>query len=173
MFGLMLLSLLIWILLCCLAKYRASSCLSVPRNDPVSSVVCILYGIFGLGKLIIPFLIVIIEIGCYKEDSFDAVIALEWVLYIIYLCVQIISIWRFSRFQFKRNLLINYSLSVILLTNVVFFLWSSFADIYRIPLTEKTYANQTTSSNQTKGSCFFASPIAKHFRPRFPRVNCM
>ena len=163
MFGLMLLSLLIWILLCCLAKYRASSCLSVPRNDPVSSVVCILYGIFGLGKLIIPFLVVIIEIGCYKEDSFDAVIALECVLYIIYLCVQIISIWRFSRFQFKRNLLINYSLSVILLTHVVFFLWRSFADIYRIPLMEKTYANQTTSSNQTKGSCISASSIAIHF----------
>ena len=86
MLGLILLSLLIWILLCCVAKYRSSSCLSVPRNDPVCSIVCILYGIFGLGKMINLFLIGIIQIGCYKQDGFDAVTALECVFYYIFVC---------------------------------------------------------------------------------------
>ena len=170
MLGLILLSLLIWILLCCVAKYRSSSCLSVPRNDPVCSIVCILYGIFGLGKMINLFLIGIIQIGCYKQDGFDAVTALECVFYIIFLCVQIISIWRFSRFQFKRNLLINYSLSVILFTNVVFFLWRSFVNIYGIPLTEKRWANHTTNSNRTKESCLCASPIVIHFLHPFSGI---
>ena len=163
MLVLLLLSLLIWILLCCVAKYRASSCLSVPRNDPVSCVVCILYGIFGFGTMIVHFLTSIIEIGCYKENGVYAVSATGRVLHVVFLCVQIISIWHFSRFQFKRNLLMNYSLSVILFTNVVLFLFISFGNVYGIVPPEKTDAIYTTYSNRTKDSCYWESPIAIHF----------
>ena len=153
----------LWILLCCVAKYRASSCLSVPRNDPVSSVVCILYGLFGFGTMIVHFLTVIIEIGCYKDDNNYAVSAFTRVLHVIFLCVQIISMWSFSRFQFKWNLLINYSLSAILITNVVLFPWISFGNIYGIVPPEKSYANHTTNRNRTKDSCYWISPITTHF----------
>ena len=163
MLGLMLLSLLTWILLCCVVRYRASSCLSVPRNDPVSSLLCILYGFFGFGTMIVHFLTVIIEIGCYKDNNIYAVSAFTRVLHVIFLCVQIISIWRFSRFTLKRNLLVNYSLSAILITNVVLCLWISFGHIYGIVPQEKSNANHTTNRNQTKDSCYWMSPITTHF----------
>ena len=163
MLVLLLLSLLIWILLCCVTKYRASSCVSVPRNDPVSSLICILYGIFGFGTMVVHLLTVIIEIGCYKENNIYAVSAFTRVLHVIFLCVQIISIWRFSRFQFKRNLLIHYSLSVILFTNVVLFLFISFGNVYGIVPPEKSDTNYTTNNNRSKDSCYWDSPIAIHF----------
>ena len=76
------------------------------------------------------------------------------VLHVIFLCVQIISIWRFSRFQFQRNLLMNYSLFVILFTNVVLFLFISFGNVYGIVPPEKSDANYTTNGNQTKELCY-------------------
>ena len=85
------------------------------------------------------------------------------VLHVIFLCVQIISIWRFSRFQFQRNLLMNYSLFVILFTNVVLFLFISFGNVYGIVPPEKSDANYTTNSNRTKELCYWGSPIAIQF----------
>ena len=108
MLVLLLLSLLIWILLCYVAKYRVSSCLSVPRNDPVSSVVCILYGLFGFGTKQFISSPLSSKLGVIKK----MVSTCTRVLHVIFLCVQIISIWRFSRFQFQRNLLMNYSLFI-------------------------------------------------------------
>ena len=87
--------------------------------------------------MIVHFLTVIVEIGCYKENIY-AMSAFTRVLHVIILCVDN-SIWRFSRFTLKRNLLVNYSLSVILFTNVVFFLWISFESAYGIVPQRKSY----------------------------------
>ena len=74
-----------WISLCCLAKNQASCCLSVSRNDPVSSVVCIFYGLFGFGTMIVHFLTFIIEIGCFKDNNINAVSATGRVLHVVFL----------------------------------------------------------------------------------------
>ena len=58
----------------------------------------------------------------------------------------------------------NYSLSVILFTNVVLFLFISFGNVYGIVPPEKSDANYTTpNSNLTKDLCYWESPIAIHF----------
>ena len=101
MLVLLLLSLLIWILLCCVAKYRVSSCLSVPWNDPVSSVVCILYGLFGFGTKQFISSPLSSKLGVIKK----MVSTCTRVLHVIFLCVQIISIWRFSRFHPNKKIL--------------------------------------------------------------------
>ena len=160
-----------WISLCCLAKYQASCCLSVSRNDPVSSVVCIFYGLFGFGTMIVHFLTFIIEIGCFKDNNINAVSSFTRVLHVIFLCVQIISIWRLSPFTLKRNLLVNYSLSAILIINVVLFLWISFGYIYGIVPPEKSGANHTTNNNRTNDSCYWMYPITTHFLSPLHRIT--
>ena len=162
MLVLLLLSLFLWIFMYCFPKYR-SECLSAPRHDPVSALVCILYGLFGFGTMIVHLLTVIIDIGCYKDNNIYAVSATGRVLHVVFLCVQIISIWRFSRFTLKRNLLVNYSLSAILITNAILFLWISFGYIYGIVPPDKSDANHTTNNNRTKDSCYWMSPITTHF----------
>ena len=171
LFVLLLVSLVLWVVLCALAKYQTSRCLSTPRNDPVSTVVQIFYGVFGVGTMIVHLLNFIIDVRCYRENQltlpefklqknyFYMISSVGRALQILFICVQFISIRSLSKFQLKRGLLVNYFLSVILLTNVGVYLFNAFRLVYGIILHEHTFGNFTTHSNKTSRSCYRLSPI--------------
>ena len=175
LFVLLLVSLVLWVVLCVLANYQSSRCLSTPRNDPVSTVVQILYGIFGVGTMIVHLLNFIIDVRCYRENQltlpefklqnnyFYMISSVGRALQIVFICVQFISIRSLSKFQLKRGLLVNYFLSVILLTNVGFYLFNAFRLVYGIIQYENTFGNFTTHSNKTSQSCYWLSPITSEF----------
>lgn len=167
-------SLVLWAVLCVLAQYRTSKCLSTPRNDPVSSVVQIFYGVIGVGTMIVHLVNIIIDIICYRENQlllpvskipnnyFYIISAVGRSLQIMFICVQFISISRLSRFQLKRSLLVNYFLSVILLTNIAVYLFNTFRLVYGI-IQHKNYDNFTSLSNKSGRKCYWSNPISTKF----------
>lgn len=174
-FVLDLMSIFFWVILCVLAKFQATVFLGDPRNDPLSKLVSILYGIFGVGTMIENLLCIIVDIICYRQNEielpahklqqnyFYLISVIGRFIEIAFFLVQMVSIRCLSAFQLKRNLLVYYFLSVILLTNVASYLLNAFKLMYEMFRIEEQYENQSNNGNVTSRTCYWTSTLITHF----------
>lgn len=174
-FVLSVMSIFSWVTLCVLAKYQRKVYLGDPRNDPVSKLVHIFYGTFGVVTMINYFLCIIVDINCYRQNEielpayklkrnyFYLISGIGRFIEIVFFLVQMVSVRFLSAFQLRRSLLVHYFLSVILLNNVVSYLFNAFKLIYDMFQNEKQFHYQSINGNVTTRTCYWTSTLITQF----------
>lgn len=174
-FVLSVMSIFSWVTLCVLAKYQRKVYLGDPRNDPVSKLVHIFYGTFGVVTMIDYFLCIIVDINCYRQNEielpayklkrnyFYLISGIGRFIEIVFFLVQMVSVRFLSAFQLRRSLLVHYFLSVILLNNVVSYLFNAFKLIYDMFQNEKQFHYQSINGNVTTRTCYWTSTLITQF----------
>lgn len=176
-FVLSVISIFSWVTLCVLAKYQRKMYLGDQRNDPVSKLVHIFYGIFGVVTMIDQFLCIIVDINCYRQNEielpanklkrnyFYLISVIGRFIEIVFFLVQMVSVRCLSAFQLRRSLLVHYFLSVILLTNVASYLFNAFKLMYDMFQSEKHFENRSINSNVTTRTCYWTSTLTQFLQP--------
>lgn len=174
-FVLSVMSIFSWVTLCVLAKYQRKVYLGDPRNDPVSKLVHIFYGTFGVVTMINYFLCIIVDINCYRQNEielpayklkrnyFYLISGIGRFIEIVFFLVQMVSVRFLSAFQLRRSLLVHYFLSVILLNNVASYLFNAFKLIYDMFQNEKQFHYQSINGNVTTRTCYWTSTLITQF----------
>lgn len=174
-FVLSVMSIFSWVTLCVLAKYQRKVYLGDPRNDPVSKLVHIFYGTFGVVTMIDYFLCIIVDINCYRQNEielpayklkrnyFYLISGIGRFIEIVFFLVQMVSVRFLSAFQLRRSLLVHYFLSVILLNNVASYLFNAFKLIYDMFQNEKQFHYQSINGNVTTRTCYWTSTLITQF----------
>ena len=122
--ALLILSTILWIAFLVLSFCRPNLFIvTVTENNHTISLICTFLWIFGLGVMLFQLLNIIIDIKCSREDhDYNSRIkylqsGLDRMVHVFFVFIQLLTITRLSNCVIKSNIFVNYSLSIILLTN--------------------------------------------------------
>lgn len=99
-------------------------------KNRTTSLICGFLWVFGLGVMLYQCLNIVINFTCSENVDGKPRIryqqsGLNRIVHFVSVCIQLIAITRLSKCVLKRNIFVNYSLSLILLTNVAMWFFTS------------------------------------------------
>lgn len=130
--ALLILSTFFWVIYITLSYVRPNMIIQHvdTGKNRTTSLICGFLWIFGLGVMLYQCLNIIINFTCSENFNGKPRIryqqsGLNRIVHFVSVCIQLIAITRLSKCILKRNMFVNYSLSLILLTNVAMWFFTS------------------------------------------------
>ena len=135
---------------------------TVTEKNRSTSLICSLLWIFGLGVMLYQLLNIIIDFKCSREDHDNnssityLQSGLDRMVHVFFVFIQLLTITCLSNCVFKSNIFVNYSLSIILLTNVAMWAFKSSRVLFN-RINKQVIGNETNLSPEQQ--CYWNSTI--------------
>jgi hypothetical protein len=137
-YGLLVLSTVLWVVLYLLTRTQPGIYLKSmhPRKDPAYRFLIILMWAFGIVVIAHQGLEITINLSCFKRYENDAIgfaymiKAIGRIFFILFIFIQSLSAVKFIQYELRRNIFVNYSLSVIFTTNIAIWMFTSWREVY-------------------------------------------
>lgn len=166
-YGLVVLSIVLWVVLYFLTRTKPGLYLKnvQPRKDPAYRLVIILLWGFGIAVMAYQGLNITIDLSCFERYEDDAV-SFQYVIkafgricVVFFIFIQSLSAMKFMQYDLKRNIFVNYSLSIIFTTNIAIWMFTSWREVFIESVENSTLHFYNTSEVIV---CHWNSSIYRH-----------